>query len=574
MKQGTISITPGRLTAAYEKAVRRATKVDLVGQIMQRKPGVFSSKPAIKKLIANRLGWVDSATLMKRRVNSIEQFGNEVLKSGIKDVVLIGMGGSSLCPDLFRLICKRHPKLKSFNVIDSTDPAAVTTLARKLEAKKTLFIIASKSGGTVETRSHEAFFIGWLKDNGVKMIGRHMVAITDSGSALHKFARKNKYRKVFLNRADIGGRYSSLSYFGMVPAFFAGVDVRALIDDAVQMQKLLVGREGETNPALVLGSILAAGAKVGCDKLTFIASKKTAPLVPWVEQLVGESTGKKKKGVIPIEAEPVGKIEQYKDDRLFVFLKMTAEKTPADDKLKQALIKKRFGVIDITLGSVAELGRQFLVWQTATAVAGYHLAINPFDEPNVTESKNNTNTILAAFERAGEFPQHRIESRWGKIALVAYGGDKKYTRAERQNLSRLLKRFMTGARRPSYLAALNYFKSDNKTEAALGKLRKTVRDKTGMATLRGYGPRYLHSVGQLYKGGPQTGLFVLIVKAKYGRLPIPGRHFDFGELIASQAIGDAQALIKRGLPTLVFAIEGSTTAGLESLARAFGRALK
>lgn len=431
MKYGSISITPGRLARAYEQAVHKGVKFKVVPRIMRREASVFATQPKLRKLVANRLGWVDSATMMKRKVTAIEAFGREVLRSGIRHVVLMGMGGSSLCPDLFRLMCRRPAGVRSFDVIDSTDPAAVKALERKIELKKTLFIVASKSGGTVETRSHEAYFMGLLRDAGVRNVGRHFVAITDSGSSLHRFARHNKYRRVFLNPPDIGGRYSALSYFGLVPGFFASVDLRALIDDALMMQKLLTDRIDDTNPALLIGSLLATGASHGCDKLTFVVSKKAAPLVPWIEQLVAESTGKNQKGVVPIEAEPQATVANYKKDRLFVFLKMTGERTPQADRLHEALRKKKSALIDITLGSTAELGRQFLLWEAATAVAGYHLKINPFDEPNVTESKNNTNAILAAFERAGEFPFPRVHSRWGNLSLVAYGGVKHHPVRER-----------------------------------------------------------------------------------------------------------------------------------------------
>ncbi|MCP4685854.1 MAG: glucose-6-phosphate isomerase [bacterium] len=574
MKQGSFQISAGKVTAAFERAVRKAAKDSVIQKIMKRRPGVFTSDAKVRKLIANRLGWVDSAATMKRQVGNIEKFGGLVISSGIRHVVLMGMGGSSLCPELFKLVHRKHPRLKSFDVIDSTDPQAVKAVASKIEPKKTLFVVASKSGGTVETRSHEAFFTGLLKEAKVRNIGRHFVAITDKGSGLEKSARKNKYRRIFLNPADIGGRYSALSYFGLVPGFFAGVDLRALLDDAVMMQKLLLEREGELNPALALGSLMAAAAREGRDKLTFIASKRTTPLVPWIEQLVAESTGKKKKGVVPIENEPIGEPKAYKDDRLFVFLRMTRERTPETDKLKAVLKKKRFPVIEITLGSPAELGRQFLLWEAATAVTGYHFKINPFDEPNVTESKNNTNDILAGFERSGEFPDQHPHSRWGKLWLVAYEKNKKYRMTELNSFRRFLKRFLSGARKPRYLATLNYFKADRRTEAALEKVRREVRDRTGMATLRGYGPRFLHSIGQLYKGGPAEGMFVVFVKASYGRLPIPGRIFDFGQLIAAQAIGDSQALMKRKLPTLVIAIDGNPADGLEVFARAVKAALK
>ncbi|MEW5794767.1 MAG: hypothetical protein AB1772_00270 [Candidatus Zixiibacteriota bacterium] len=573
VKQGSIAITPGRLARAYERAVRQGIKDEIVPRIMRRDASVFTASKPVRELIANRLGWVDSATQMKRRVAAIENFGLDVLRDGVKHVVLMGMGGSSLCPDLFRRMCRLPASLQSFDVLDSTDPRAITTLARRLNLRKTLFIVASKSGGTVETRSHEAYFLGLLRDAGVRDIGKHFVAITDGGSGLHRFARRNKYRKIFLNPADIGGRYSALSYFGLVPGIFAGVDLRALVGDALLMQKILAERRDDTNPALLLGSLLAVGAANGCDKLTFASSKKAAPLVPWIEQLVAESTGKNGKGVIPIDAEPLTKSEKYGADRTFVFLKMSGERTPELDRLRPSLSAKKFALVDITLGSTDELGRQFLLWEAATAVAGYHLEINPFDEPNVTESKNNTNAILAAFERAGGLPLPRVHSRWGRLSLIAYEGVQ--ARAEREtDLGHLLKRFFAGARAPRYFSILNYFQSSRNSESALGRLRRLVRDKTGMATLRGYGPHYLHSIGQLYKGGPPVGMFVIFVRDNYAHLAIPGQPFSFDQLIAAQAIGDAQALIARRLPTLVISIDGSAAAGLEYFAKALGRAFR
>jgi len=574
MKQGSISITSGRLCQAYERAVRKGIKDRVAPRIMARDASVFSDQRTLKKLLANRLGWVDSVALMKRKAASIEAFGRDILKDGFKHVVLMGMGGSSLCPDLFRLMGRPAKGLKSFDVLDSTDPSAVMALTRKIDPKKTLFIVASKSGGTVETRSHEAYFIGLLQDKGVKNYGRHFVAITDPGSGLQKFARKNHYRKVFLNPPDIGGRYSALSYFGLVPGYFAGVDIRALVDDALIMQKLLAERGDDTNPALLIGSLMAVGVRQGCDKLTFVASKRAAPLVPWIEQLVAESTGKQKKGVIPIESEPLGRAQQYASDRMFVFLRFVGEHTPQDDRLKADIKKRRFATIDLQLGSINELGRQFLLWEAATAVAGYHLRINPFDEPNVTESKDNTQAILAAFERAGKLSYPIAHGRWGKLSLVAYGGGKKSQVRDSESLVQILRRFLAGARPPEYFTLLNYFVSGRQTDAVLNEIREFLRNRTGIATLRGYGPRYLHSIGQLFKGGPATGIFVVFVRSNYPDLPIPVEKFGFSQLISAQAIGDAQALISRRLPTLVIAIDGSVTAGLRSFARTLKTALK
>lgn len=574
MKQGTLRISFGSLKIEYDKALERAARQDVITKIMSRDPGPFSRSGRTRKLVANRLGWVDSATTMKRQMSQIERFGQSVLSDGIGHVVLMGMGGSSLCPELFGLVFKKHRRLQSFKVVDSTDPQAVKSVARKIDLKKSLFIVASKSGGTVETRSQEAFFLEELRKAGVKNAGRHFAAITDESSSLQQFAKKNRYRKVFVNPADIGGRYSALSYFGIVSAFFAGVDLRKLIDDALFMQTMLLDRKGEINPAVVLGTLMAVAAMHGNNKMTFIASNKTAPLVPWIEQLVAESTGKSGKGVVPIEAERSGKPATYGADRFFVQIKMQRERTPAHDALVAELESMKVPVVQMTLGDPHELGRQFLLWEAATAVAGYHLGINPFDEPNVTESKDNTNSILSAFERSGEFPDQLPHSKWGALGLIAYDGSKKYTYDELTNITSLLRRYFYGAKPPTYFALLNYFKADHGTEAVLSDIRDVVRTRTGMATLRGYGPRYLHSIGQLYKGGPAEGMFVMFVRGNYGRLAIPGRQYDFGQLISAQAMGDAQALIKRKLPTIVVAIDGKPSEGLKAFHNALKKALK
>ncbi|MBD3333402.1 phosphoheptose isomerase [candidate division GN15 bacterium] len=574
MTQGLLQISAGNLNDAFTRMVRRGVRDNVVPRIMTRDASVFGKDRKLKKLITNRLGWVDSTTRMRRQVANIERFGKEVFRTRTEHVVLMGMGGSSLCPELFGLMHRKHPKLKSFDVIDSTDPAAVSRIARKIDPKRTLFIVSSKSGGTVETRSQEAFFWQLCLDAKVRQPGSRFVAITDKGSALQKLGRKKKYRKIFLNPSDIGGRYSALSYFGLVPAFFAGVDLRALLDDAYQMQKVLTSRDDNTNPALLLGALMATCAKAGLDKMTCIAGKRVAPLVPWIEQLVAESTGKRKKGVVPIEAEPLGRIQDYGKDRFFVFFKMAGEKTPLEDRLRRVLQKKRIPVVHITLGSKAELGRQFLLWEAATAVCGHFLKINPFDEPNVTESKEITKSILAQFEKLGEFPQKAPKATWGKLTLIAHDEAKRYRAADKKSLSAMLKRFFGGVRPPMYFATMGYFKSDTRTEEAFAKLRQKLQKQRKLATLRGYGPRYLHSIGQLYKGGPPDGVFVVFMRTRYGTAKVPGQAYSFGDLITAQALGDAQALVRRHLPTLVIAIDGNPAEAIRAFSNALGRALR
>ncbi|MBU8933562.1 MAG: hypothetical protein KOO62_06110 [candidate division Zixibacteria bacterium] len=573
MSRNNLLITAGRQDQAYVRAMRRATRNDVAAKIMIRQAGVLAKSASLKKLIANRLGWVDIVPRMKRQVGRIEQFGKDVFADRLCHIVLMGMGGSSLCPELFNIVFKSHPRVKSFDVIDSTDPVAIKAVARKIDPRKTLFIVASKSGATIETRSHLAYFMNMLRRAGVKKVGKHLVSITDKGSDLEKLSRRHHFRKTFVNPSDIGGRYSALSYFGLVPGFFAGVDLKMLLESAGIMEKAIRERSGETNPALVLGTLMATTALESIDKLTFMASKKTAPLVPWVEQLVAESTGKNGMGVIPVEAEPVGSLDKYGRDRLFVFLRLRSERSDPNKSLRNKLLKKGYPVVSIEMDSMHELGAQFLLWEAATAVAGYHMGINPFDEPNVTESKYNTTAILKAYQESGQFDNTAPTARYKHLSLVGHSG-RRYTRAEICDLRKVVKRFLTGLKKPEYVALLGYFKADNAVEKEFAQVRSQIQGKKKVATLRGYGPRFLHSVGQLYKGGPPTGRFVVFVREKYDRLDIPGQFFDFGQLISAQAIGDARALAGRKLPMLAIAINGNPARALKEFGNLVRSALK
>ncbi len=563
MRPDFFSISSGRFATLYERAVARAERSNAMARIMERDATVFTRRSTEQALIRHRLGWVDIATRMRRYVPSIESFGKDLIRAGFKHVVLMGMGGSSLCPELLGQMFGGHEQLVSFEVLDSTSPKAVKAIRRNVNLNTTLFIVSSKSGSTVETRSQMMYFMGELERAGFTRPGRQFIAITDRGSGLHQFARGEEFRKIYLNPADIGGRYSALSYFGMVPGYYAGADLTALVSDAAAMERLVRTREGEMNPAIALGSLIAAAATAGADKLTFVPSKHTAPLVPWIEQLIAESTGKKGKGIVPIEGEPFGEIKSYANDRVFVTLQLTWERPPLEPKEIAALKKKGFPVVEIGIGNEAQVGGQFVLWEAATALAGYHLGINPFDEPNVTESKENTSRILEAYRESGQFADMTPAAKYKKLSLLSYGGKKKYQLSEIADLKKLLTKFFSGLKKPEYCTFLNYLKEDRATEKALGELRETVRRRYKTATLRGYGPRYLHSIGQLYKGGPAAGRFIVFVQADYEHLDIPGRFYDFGLLVAAQAIGDVRALVSRKLPTLVFAIDGNPAKGLK-----------
>lgn len=562
-----MTITPGQLKTTYQQLLLKATKAKAAERIMKRDASLFSRSPKMKALVANRLGWVDSAATMQSQIDSMQQACDRAIKDGLSHVVLMGMGGSSLCPEVFAKIFGSEKRVDSFHVLDTTDPEAILRVMEQIDLRKTLAIVASKSGGTIETRSQEAYFHAQLRHLGVAAVGAHCIAITDPGSDLEKFAKANHYRAVFPNPADIGGRYSALSYFGLVPGYLAGVHLSTLLADAVIMQRLLSERIDETNPAIAIGALMAAGVAHKKDKLTFVATPNVAPFVPWVEQLIAESTGKAKTGVVPIEAEQIGAAD-IGSDRIVVFLRLAGESAAQHKRMEKALARKRIATVTLELGTTYSLGGQFLLWELATAICGWLLGINPFDEPNVTESKNNTKSLLDAVAAGSATLTPKPICQWGPLSLVAVASTKEKAIRQSSSLTKGLHAFLTGARSPQYLSILAYTPMDDETEAAISQLRDAVRKKTGLATLRGYGPRFLHSIGQLYKGGPQTGRFLILVRAQSAHLAIPGQSFTFGQLIAAQALGDAQALISRKLPTMVLAIDGDPAAAIRSLATA------
>jgi glucose-6-phosphate isomerase/transaldolase/glucose-6-phosphate isomerase len=456
------------------------------------------------------------------------------------------MGGSSLCPDVLRNTfgaTKGHPKL---HVLDTTDPATILATRRKIQLSKTLFIVASKSGETTETLSHFAYFWDLVKS------GQQFAAITDPGSGLEKLAKDHKFRWIFPNPPDIGGRYSALSYFGLVPGALIGVDVEELLERAVEMASACADSVPvETNPGVWLGAVMGELALRGRNKLTLIASPKVATFGYWVEQLIAESTGKQGKGIVPVEGEPVGRPAVYGSDRLFVHIRMDSD---APNRSATALEKAGQPVVTLTLRDKLDLGGEFLRWEIATSIAGSVLGIDPFDQPNVQESKDNTKRVLAQFKSKGKLPP--AES----VAAAR----------ARSGLKSLLARKKAG----SYFAIMAYTARTPNSEAAISAIRTAVRDNTHMATTAGYGPRFLHSTGQLHKGGPKTGLFLQIVQQDKGDVPIPGQPFTFSILKQAQSLGDLQSLSSRKLPVLRVTLGKDPATGWKALVAAVRSAVK
>ena len=535
----------GKLQPAVDAQVSRLQKDDAPRRLWAKDSTLWSADPAKRQEIRDRLGWLDVADKMQEKLHQFTALAREGKE--YTDIVLLGMGGSSLCPDVLRNTfgkVKGHPTL---HVLDTTDPSTILGVRAKINVAKTLFIVASKSGETTETLSHFAYFWEQASAN-----GRQFAAITDPGTSLEKLARERKFRWVFSNPPDIGGRYSALSYFGLVPGALMGVDVREMLERALEMEQSCADAVPvESNPGVWLGAVMGKLATQGRNKVTLIASPKVSTFGFWVEQLIAESTGKEGKGIVPIEGEPVGKPAVYGDDRLFVYMRMDSD---PPNRAVQALEKVGQPVATLTMRDKLDLGGEFFRWEVAVAIAGSVIGIDAFDQPNVQESKDNTKKVLAQFKSRGRLPA--AES-------VAAGQSAAEIRA-------LLKK----AKRGAYFAIMAYTARTPQSEAAIAAIRKSVRDKTQIATTSGYGPRFLHSTGQLHKGGPKTGLFLQIVQDDAKDVPIPGQTYSFSVLKQAQAIGDLQSLTSRKLPVVRVSLGRTPAAGWRALTAAVRSAVK
>ena len=535
----------GRLQPVVDQQVARLQKEDAPRRLWAKDSTLWSSDPAKRQEIHDRLGWLDVADKMLEKAEEFEELSEEGTE--YSDVVLLGMGGSSLCPDVLRHtfgVIKGHPKL---HVLDTTDPATILSVRSKIKLDSSLFVVASKSGETTETLSHFAYF--WQQSGGK---GKQFAAITDPGTSLEKLARDHSFRWVFPNPPDIGGRYSALSYFGLVPGALMGANVVGLLDRAIEMEHSCADSVPvESNPGVWLGGVMGKLATLGRNKITLIMSPKVATFGYWVEQLLAESTGKEGKGIVPIDGEPLGKPGVYGDDRLFVYIRLDAD--PPNRAVK-ALEKAGHPVVTLTMRDKYDLGGEFFRWEVATAIAGAILGIDAFDQPNVQESKDNTRQVLASFKQKGKLPDvNSIAASKSKAGLKSLLGK---------------------AKKGAYFAIMAYTARTPASEAAIAAMRKAVRDKTRIATTSGYGPRFLHSTGQLHKGGPKTGLFLQIVQEDTKDVPIPGQPYSFSVLKQAQAIGDLKSLTSRRLPVLRVTLGREPAAGWRALAAAVKSAVK
>ncbi len=515
--------------------------------------------------ITNRLGWLHITEKMLEDLPRLQSLTENVRLEGYTNALLLGMGGSSLAPEVFRNTYGVRKGYLDLTVLDSTDPGALLSQAEKLNPSKTLFIVSTKSGGTVETLSFFKFFYNRvLEAVGAENAGAHFVAITDPGSYLAELADQYEFRATFLNDPNIGGRYSALSYFGLVPAYLIGMDVELLLKRA---SNIVCNCEGCNNPisgdnhCAQLGAILGELAKAGRDKVTLITSPGIRSFGDWFEQLIAESTGKDGKGILPVVGETVGSPDVYGDDRLFVYLKLEGDET-FDSTLK-VLEDSGNPVVRLNLGDLYDLGEQFFLWEMATAVAGYRLGINPFDQPNVESAKVLARKMLAAYQENGKLPVSN--------PVLSVDGITVFGEVQANTPESALKSFLSQAQPGAYIVLQAFVQPTQETDAALLQLRTSLRDETKMAVTTGYGPRFLHSTGQLHKGDAGRGLFIQFTSDNAQDVPIPDEaganesSINFGALEMSAALGDNQALLDAGRKVIRFHLGMDIPGGLTRL---------
>ncbi len=522
-------------------------------------------RPA-QKTIANALGWLDAPEKIGRAAADLLLFAREVKAAGFRQVVHMGMGGSSLAPMVLGKSLPPGREGLPLTVLDSTDPAAVAAVSAAAPLENTLFIVASKSGTTTEAVDFMDYFYEQVRKGKGERAGENFVAITDPGTPLVAEAGKRGFRRVFVNVADVGGRYSALTFFGMVPAALMGVDVEALCARAQVMGRACRSCSGLLeNPGVMLGAVLGELALQGRDKVTFVMPEAVSTLGMWLEQLLAESTGKQGAGLLPVAGESLGAAQDYGSDRVFVYYRPGQPDRQTEDKIA-ALRDAGHPVITISMGDRTDLAQEFYRWEIAVAAAGAAIGVNVFDQPNVQESKDNTRRILEDLEEAGSLPDGEPDAAEGGISV--FGGP------EAGDLEAALKHLFATAAPGDYCAVLAYLtETEGVAEKLAERVRQPVMRRLKIATTLGYGPRYLHSTGQLHKGGPNTGLYLLFTADPEKDLPVPDRPYSFGQLRLAQAVGDFQALEKHGRRVVRIHLGANPETALDRVGRALEGAL-
>jgi transaldolase/glucose-6-phosphate isomerase len=560
---------PGPLASAVAASLEDWKKNNKVARLWQKDASLWSGADE-----SNWLGWLTITEEQLARIDVLKQIANEIKKAHFKHALLLGMGGSSLCPEVLRMTFGKVKGYPELHVLDSTDPAQIKAVEGKLDLKSTICIVSSKSGSTLEPNIYKQYFFERVKAKvGEREVGSRFIAITDPGSKMQQVAQGDKFRKVFMGVPSIGGRYSALSNFGMVPAAVMGLDVAKFLKNTEEMVNACHAFAADANPGVVLGTILGVAANHGRDKLTIITSPRIFDLGAWLEQLIAESTGKIGKGIIPVDRERLAKPAAYGSDRVFACLHLASKPNTAQDAAVAALEKAGHPVVHITLPNIHNLGQEFFRWEIATAVAGSIIGINAFNQPDVEASKIETRKLTSEYETTGKLPPEAPFFEESGIKLFA---DEKNTCALKAGatLAGVLEAHLSRIGVGDYFAVLGYIPMNSANEKALQGIRHAVRNKKKVATVLGFGPRFLHSTGQAYKGGPNSGVFLQITCDDAKDLPVPGQKFTFGVVKAAQARGDFAVLAERGRRALRVHLGKNVRTDLARLAKAVRQALE
>ena len=555
---------PQDLSAAVEAALDDWDTEDKVRRLWERDASLWTNGDEGKWL-----GWLSIVDEQQRSIRRFPNFSLEVKDAGFSHILLLGMGGSSLCPEVMSRSFGKIEGFPALHVLDSTDPAQIKTLENKIDPANTLFIVSSKSGSTLEPNIFKQYFFDRVRQVvGDDEVGNRFIAITDPGSKLRQEAEADRFRKIFLGVPSIGGRYSALSDFGLAPAAAMGVDVAKFLDRTHEMVKVCgADVSARNNPGVILGALLGVAHNQGRDKITIIASPGIHDLGAWLEQLLAESTGKSGKGLVPVDREPTASPETYGDDRVFVYLRLDADADAEPDVAMETIKDAGQPIVRIAVDDVYNLGQEFFRWEIATAVAGSIIGINPFDQPDVEASKLATRKLTGEYEENGSLPAETPIFEGDGIKLFA--DERNATAlneaASESSLHGYLKAHLDRLAEGDYFALLAYVEMNDNHETSLQSMRRAVRDRRRVATCLGFGPRFLHSTGQAYKGGPNTGVFLQITCEDAFDVPVPGQKYTFGVVKAAQARGDFEVLAARGRRALRVHLGADVKSGLQQL---------
>ena len=559
---------PGPLAGAVAASIDDWKKNNKVARLWQKDASLWTGTDE-----GNWLGWLTIAEEQLAHIDALKQIASDVKKARFKHVLLLGMGGSSLCPEVLRMTFRKVKGFPELHVLDSTDPAQIMAIEAKVDLKSTLCIVSSKSGSTLEPNIYKQYFFERIKSKvGEKEVGSRFIAITDPGSKMQQVAEADKFRKIFFGVPSIGGRYSALSNFGMVPGAVMGLDVAKFLKNTEELvQACGASTAADANPGVVLGNILGVAANHGRDKITFITSPGISDLGAWLEQLIAESTGKIGKGIIPVDRERLAKPATYGNDRVFAYLRLASKPNKAQDAAVAALEKAGHPVVRIALPNTYNLGQEFFRWEIATAVAGSIIGINAFNQPDVEASKIETRKLTSQYEATGSLPPEVPFFEAGSVKLFA--DDKNVAAVHGPTLTEVLKAHLLRLKAGDYFGVLGYITMNATNEKSLQTIRHAVRDKKKVATVMGFGPRFLHSTGQAYKGGPNSGVFLQITCDDAKDLPVPGQKYTFGVVKAAQARGDFAVLAERGRRALRVHLGKNLKSGLVTLTKAVQKAI-